>query len=663
MIIKKVALHNFGIFKGHQEVTLEPPSKDKPIILFGGLNGAGKTTFLDAIQLALFGKLAKCSNRRNQAYDRYLRECINRDINPSEGASITLSFSFNSEGQTLLYRICRHWHETKGVIQEHLTIYINDEEDPVLSDTWAEHVIHFVQPEILELFFFDSEKIAKIAEPDQAPRFLKTAIQSMLGLENVDRLEQDLKTIIKRKTATELAPKERQKQKDQEKLLTETEAVIARLQERQSRTSDELERYRSIKRRLEKKFQSEGGELYLRLESLKQEKDETIYTIKQLKKELISIASGQAPLALLENQLKDLKAAITKEQQATANNLLKGLLEERDKATLNFLKEHQVPKIVVALTNFLEQDRFNRKPKEDQEETTYGFGDHEAAQLDQLIADIQPGRTYISSKISLLQSLQDKLMSIERHLANTPDFSIIATTAEQLENTNIKIIKNETILKTQTEEIEKNNKKKESIQQSIYSFLDKEAAIAISNKEHQRVIAESRAMIELMSQFKKETIDTNLAKLEASILESYHHILRKTNLIAGLRIDPQTYSLELQTEKGHTLQKERLSAGELQLLAVAMVWGLMKASQRPLPSLIDTPLGRLDSEHRRLLLENYYPNASHQVILLSTDEEIDASYFSLIAPHVGRTYHLMYDESSASTRINPGYFPEVCHAF
>ena len=101
---------------------------------------------------------------------------------------------------------------------------------------------------------------------------------------------------------------------------------------------------------------------------------------------------------------------------------------------------------------------------------------------------------------------------------------------------------------------------------------------------------------------------------------------------------------------------DRLSAGERQLLATSLLWGLARASGRPLPTIIDTPLGRLDSSHRRHLIERYFPVASHQVILLSTDEEIDEDSLKRLQPHISRSYHLQFDEALRSTRVTPGYF-------
>jgi DNA sulfur modification protein DndD len=67
-------------------------------------------------------------------------------------------------------------------------------------------------------------------------------------------------------------------------------------------------------------------------------------------------------------------------------------------------------------------------------------------------------------------------------------------------------------------------------------------------------------------------------------------------------------------------------------------------------------MGRLDSEHRNQLVERYFPHASHQVIILSTDTEIEVKYFKKLQPSVARAYHLNYDESGRMTNVEEGYF-------
>lgn len=147
-------------------------------------------------------------------------------------------------------------------------------------------------------------------------------------------------------------------------------------------------------------------------------------------------------------------------------------------------------------------------------------------------------------------------------------------------------------------------------------------------------------------------------KLEELILEGYQQLLRKRSLVARISIDPSTCGLTLLDAEEHVLPPERLSAGERQLLAVAMLWGLARASGRPLPVIIDTPLGRLDAGHRTHLVERYFPKASHQVILLSTDEEIHGQYFGMLRPAVGHCYRLVYDDAVGGTVIEKGYFAE-----
>ena len=87
-----------------------------------------------------------------------------------------------------------------------------------------------------------------------------------------------------------------------------------------------------------------------------------------------------------------------------------------------------------------------------------------------------------------------------------------------------------------------------------------------------------------------------------------------------------------------------------------MLWCLARASARPLPAVIDTPMARLDATHRRHLVERYFPNASHQVVIFSTDTEVDRESYRLLQPAVARAYHLTYDERERRTTGEPGYF-------
>ena len=129
--------------------------------------------------------------------------------------------------------------------------------------------------------------------------------------------------------------------------------------------------------------------------------------------------------------------------------------------------------------------------------------------------------------------------------------------------------------------------------------------------------------------------------------------------MADIRIDPITFAATLIDRRGSEVPKAALSAGEKQIYAIAMLWALAKTSGRPLPMIIDTPLARLDSEHRSNLVQRYFPAASHQVILLSTDTEIDHELLNELGSNVSHTFRLDYDPTDGRTRVHPGYFDNI----
>ena len=142
-------------------------------------------------------------------------------------------------------------------------------------------------------------------------------------------------------------------------------------------------------------------------------------------------------------------------------------------------------------------------------------------------------------------------------------------------------------------------------------------------------------------------------------MDCFNQLCRKHGLVKRIEIDPRTFAVMLYDRQDRSIPKAELSAGEKQIYAISMLWGLAKTSGRPLPMIIDTPLGRLDSDHRRRLIEHYFPYASHQVVVLSTDTELDKQNFEMLSPHVSHAYHLVYDPIEGSTSAEKRYFWKI----
>ena len=153
----------------------------------------------------------------------------------------------------------------------------------------------------------------------------------------------------------------------------------------------------------------------------------------------------------------------------------------------------------------------------------------------------------------------------------------------------------------------------------------------------------------------KELQRQKVSQLSDNILSCFTRLIRKDDYVKDILID-ENYDITLYEPDGHTIPKELLSAGEKEIFAVSLLWGLTLTSGRQLPFIIDTPLGRLDSEHRGNLVMDFFQHAGDQMIIFSTDTEIDKDYFRVLQPHIARAYHLDYSKKERQTTISPGYF-------
>ena len=163
----------------------------------------------------------------------------------------------------------------------------------------------------------------------------------------------------------------------------------------------------------------------------------------------------------------------------------------------------------------------------------------------------------------------------------------------------------------------------------------------------------------VLSMYADRLTQSKMESLRHTAAACFTQLCRKGDLIQRLEVDPCTFEVTLYDQQNRPLPKDDLSAGEKQIYAISMLWGLAKTSGRPLPMIIDTPLGRLDSDHRKNLIERYFPEVSHQVMILSTDTELDRYYFEMLLPHISHACYLEYDPVEGATTSREGYFFKI----
>src|SRR5688572_30728007 len=169
MLLERLILCDFGVFRGQHILELAPRKKygsTRPVILFGGLNGAGKTTILTAVRMVLYGRQSLGFGTSQKTYEEVLGELIHKNkdsIVPTNAASVALEFSYSQLGRQSHYQVTRSWAQHGKRVDELLRI---NRDGVPLEDLTPEQAQAFLNQLIpigvSELFFFDGEKIARL---------------------------------------------------------------------------------------------------------------------------------------------------------------------------------------------------------------------------------------------------------------------------------------------------------------------------------------------------------------------------------------------------------------------------------------------------------------------------------------------------------------------
>ncbi|WP_375499081.1 DNA sulfur modification protein DndD [uncultured Nostoc sp.] len=660
MIFLELVLQNFGPYSGKQVINLNPKIDEEnshPIILLGGMNGGGKTTLMDAIRLALYGPRAQCSTRGNLSYSDFLNQCVNNKIDPVADTRIELLFEHIENDKPIKYRVVRSWTKNPKDGKDTLGILGDSDTWPdALVNIWDEYIENLLPLGISNLFLFDGEQVKELAEQEIPPPVVVDAIRGLLGLELADRLAVDLDILVNRKL------KEVGNSKDLANL-EEIETRLTQQQEDYQTTENKLETLKNQVEELEQKqqeafdkFISEGGKIAAERNQLELQQDTKTAEIEQVRQFMYELAADVLPLALIPNLLNQVQAQGEKEFRHQQVQMSKDLLIERDQRLLAWLNQVVLSPIQVEkIQSFLIQDVDSLYAKTIQLEAPWLLADDETlSQLDNLIYHLQNSQLFAKEKLTILINKEEEIHTLERQVqtaAAPEDYTKLRKTLETAQNQVVEAKANYETIRRRLAELETiiAKSKKELSDYTVENIKHK-------NSEH--IINSAAKVQNTLKIFREKLTLRKLNKLEEEVKNCFLYLLHKSDLVHRITIDTKTFSLSLYDFSGKPVPKHRLSAGEKQLLAIAFLWGLAKVSGHRLPVAIDTPLGRLDSSHRSNLVERYFPSASHQVILLSTDTEIGKKEVETLRENeaIAREYLLKYDSSTRQTTIQPGYF-------
>ena len=653
MIINEITLTDFRAFAGKQTLPLNPVDDQKPIILFGGLNGTGKTSTLMAIKLAFLGKDSLERNISKKEYEAFLVSCIHRNsasVIPKRQASVSLVFTLPSSESFDEYRITREWAiEPNQKVIESLSI---SQDGLILEELSSEQCQSFlndiIPPGVANLLFFDGEKISELAE-DTNGLALGDSIKKLIGVDLLDTLNTDLKSIqrrvLKRSGDKIISLKI-------EELENELKNTRRKIQKARLDINDKTVIHNEIKAEefeQNQHLQSRGGAWADAREVFLQEEASLRAKIDSLESKLREIISTNLPLGLAPSFTKKVIDTLSNENAIQTQRKVNILLSQKMSKTKKGLLALHGPSEVEKIVDIIEKNLFI---KLDDTKLVHDISESQISHFNSSLISAEDSIHKAQSISIELDKLNENLERLEHNINRAPDEEALAILKTKIESIALK----------KYEQSSKIIQAKSSLKSLLNDAISITFELRKLNNELNKSLDDNRVVdlcsrsSSVISKFAKSVTARKVVELETELKFSYSRLSRKKTLIPTPKIDPETFNIYLYDNGGSEINKQEMSAGEKQIFAIAMLEALGKVSGKELPVIIDTPLGRLDSHHREKILLEYFPKASHQVIILSTDTEINEDYQKQLSNHISHSIKLDYSEESKSTVVSNGYF-------
>ncbi|MHB1519356.1 MAG: DNA sulfur modification protein DndD [Acidimicrobiales bacterium] len=651
MRIERVAFQDFRAYRGRVEVVF-PESTDpsRTVYLVGGENGAGKTSLMMALGFALYGVEAdgiSYRSGRREAEDSYraaLEECYNRHANV-DGDTV-MSVTVQVEAKGIHYEIHREWWFEEGKLTDEdvrlridgLPVERADGEATGFDDR-TDAVAQFTETVLparaARFFFFDGEEVSSIAERDLGKSVI-SGLDDLLGLDSIAKLGKELGNIERHERDRIKQDEGASEYEECRRESSEAEGLALAADQALAVARMEMEAH-------EERLQATNEELAIifdgyaieSVEDLKAQRSRLIGEMDELSREFARSLTDSVATIASQDLLLALRPAVSSALETRQQLQLQDAADVRVKAIINEVLSREVKPPLTAKQKSQLFGHLENAAERVRRESISGdsplaaLSDTDLQRLNgRLAGDPTDAFGSVREQARRRLELKRRIRLVESHLRKFEKSSEAAACIERRNQLMTSICERQVDLeglKVLAKEAEHRAK------EAAEAVMAAEDAMASSKLAAAKVVVARKAR-RALARFVSEIRQRRAFELEGDVSKTLQRLLHRAGALDRVKIDPTSSAVTLLDGKGEEIPVP--SAGEKEIFALSLIHGLGKLSHREAPLVIDTPLGRLDKAHRHAIVADFMPSASHQVIVLSTDSEIDKELYQVIRPHL-----------------------------
>ncbi len=641
MKLTEITLRNFKPFYG--EVTINPTTDSgKPLLLVRGKNDAGKTSFHSAFRFCLYGVEGTTEKH----------SLINRTASTeSDGkAGVEMSFEHGDEIFTVERMVEFSQVDDEDERQaDNIYRRVLDASGEIVVGKSAgtreyQMFINRVLPEnVADFFFFDAEELNRFEESHDEE--VREAIETVLGIQEIENSISDLES----------------KRKDYAKKFAEIQSTIEKNQERK-------EELQEVQTRIEEISGDDGEIDQVRREI--QEKRESLESVKKEISKLSDTAEKRQRIDEIDEELESLEETL-EEKKEKRNELQRkaGPMISQNAATV-ILDDYDAEGVsgeAEVITSILMGDRstclcgeeLTRDHREHLRDRLERLSSEETRQLSELQDLCEDIDVNVGANLSEYQSIDSDVRRLEneieeleeeRESIETEVQQIEEDAEERLSRRREEIKDDITSLEGDKEDLNKELGKLEDKEGNLLSRIQSQGGATEREKRFQKLIDVSERSRDAMRDIKEELIERRREEVEEHASETFLELTNRPEQYDGLSITDNYELRVLSGGSSRTIQEQKPSEGQKQIIAYSFIAGLSRYTTRDAPVVIDTPIGRLDREHKNNLLQ-HYPKFSEQVMILYQPNELNEEDLEELSESTSKHYSIEVrdDVEDAST--------------